>query len=69
MVESVNCVLCLTVEYGAVVDNYNRCEYRFIVLIVQFGKLISKPSDRITFAGAGGVLNKVIMPRTVVLNI
>ena len=67
MVKAVDGVLQLTVQYFTVGDDDHRIEDGFILIIVQAGKPVGSPGDAVGLAGAGTVLDQIIVSGAVLL--
>ena len=63
VLELVDRLLQLAVEHGAVGDDDHRAEDLAVMLVVQRGKAMRQPGDRVRLARAGRVLDQVVVPR------
>ncbi len=65
MLELVDGVLELPVEYGAIGDHDDLVEDLLVVGGMQVRQPVGEPGDRVRLAGAGRVLHQVVVPRSV----
>ena len=64
VLELVDGVLELLVEDAPVGDHHHRVEDPLVVLVVELGQAVGEPGDAVGLAGAGGVLDEVVVPRS-----
>ena len=61
MFKLIDGVLQLIVKHGAVRHHNHRVELLLAIFVVQAGKLMCRPGDRVRFARPGTVLNQVFI--------
>ena len=62
VLELIDRVLKLLIEYAPVGHHHHRIEHLLIRFVVQAGETMRQPGNRIGFAGTGGMLHQIISP-------